>query len=161
MIPAVGAARVTPIQAWRLGGRKSRRRTVVLTTLAAAVLLTVPILHVHAATDGMLAFRRHVFFDLPLMTVGLFAIAPVVLLALAGPVGRVLGWVLRVHPLLVSRHVLRTRWRSAAVVTALALCLTLVVASNTETESILAATKLPTSFPDLLVILPDGVERPG
>ena len=82
-----------------------------------------------------------------------------VLLVLAGPAGRVLGWVLRVHPLLVGRHVLRTRWRSAAVVTALALCLTLVVAANTETESILAATKLPTSFPDLLVILPDGVER--
>ena len=158
-LPAILAARMTPVQARRIGGRGPRRWVWAVTLPAAAVLLAAPMLHICAADEADEAIRGYVLWGQAALTCGIFLAAPLILLAMAGPVGRLAGWALRVHPSLVGRHVLRTRWRSAAVGTALALCVSLVVSAHTQAESILASVKLPTGFPDLLMILPTGVRH--
>ncbi|NQU75583.1 MAG: FtsX-like permease family protein [Planctomycetes bacterium] len=156
LLPALAASRMTPVQAYSISGR-STRRWPIATAVAAAILLAVPMVQLQLTNDPLTAVRMHVFIGLPLLACGLFLACPPVLAALAGPIARGLGLLLRVHQQLVGRWILGARWRSTAVVTALALCVSLVVAANTETESLLASFKLPTQFPDLLVILPSGV----
>jgi putative ABC transport system permease protein len=157
LLPAIAATRVSPIQARRMYGRAPRRHAWMVCAPAAAVLLAVPSLMLWLENEGRRAVFGHIFIGLPMMAIGMFLLAVVVLPWVAGPIGRLVGVALRVHPDLAGRYVVSARWRSAAVATALGLCVALVVSANTETESVLAGTALPTQIPDLIIVLPDGV----
>jgi len=159
LLPALAAGRVSPIQAQRPSGRSGRWVVIPVAAVLAAALAVVPMALLHAITDPQVALYVHVSVALPLMTVSVLLIAPAVLAATVYPVSGAVGWALRLAPHLIRRSLLRNRWRSAAIITAVALCVTLVVSAHTQTESLLAGGALPTGFPDLLVVAPDGIER--
>jgi len=158
-LPALAAARMTPVRAYRPRGVPTRRWVTGALTCAGVVFTVVPLWMVYSTTDPWTALGQHATIGLPMLLVGHFLLAPWLLWLIAHPLGRGLGVLLRIHPSLIARQVLRTRWRSAALVVAVGMCVGLVVRGQTETESMLAGVELPDNFPDLLVIMPTGVER--
>ncbi len=159
LLPALAAGRVSPMQAQRPSGRSARWQVIPIAAIIAAALAVVPMAVLEATTDAQTILYVHVFVALPLMAVSVLLIAPAVVAAVAYPATWAIGWALRLAPHLIRGHVLRSRWRGAAMVTAVALCVTLVVSAHTQTESLLAGAALPTGFPDLLVAIPGGIDR--
>jgi len=103
--------------------------------------------------------QGHVWLGLPLMAVGTMLMTPLALWMLVPTAGRLAAGLARIPRALAGRQILRARWRSAAVVTALALCVALVVSAHTQSAGLLAGSKLPTGFPDLMIALPGGIDR--
>jgi len=158
-IPAIGASRLTPVRAYRPRGWSPRRWVTVLLAALGVVFTCIPLWMVHTTDDRWVALDLHAAIGMPLLMVGHFLLAPWLLWLIAHPLGRVLGWVMRIHSSLIARQVLRTRWRNAALVMAIGMCVGLVVRGRTESESMLAGAQLPTDFPDLMVVMPTGVPR--
>lgn len=159
LLPAWTAWRIPPIQAQRLTGRAGRWWAAPVAGAAGVALLAFPAALLHNAGELEPALYRHALFGVPAMIAGVFLLAPLVLTAMAWSTGSPLGAVVAVDGRLLGRQVVRHRWRAAAVVTALAVCVAMMISAPTQTESLIAGRSLPTEFPDLLVIAPMGVSR--
>lgn len=158
LLPAIEASRVLPIQAYRPRSRQPRPRAAAVAAAVGAVLLVVPLAWVYSVGDAFWALYGYVFLGIPLMVAGLFLITPAVFVTAGWLLAWICGVVLRIPPSLVAGQLRWGRWRSAAVATAVTMCVSLVVAVNTQTESLLAGSDLPNDFPDLLVIVPEAID---
>lgn len=159
ILPAIGAARTSPMQACRPRGRMVRRWTLALATIIGLGVILLPLLWVYRVNDVTVALYGYVFVGMPLLVCGFFLLTPLLLTTLGRGIGWVAGKAIRVSPRLINGQVQLARWRSAAIAIAVALCVALVVTANTRTESLLAGWKLPTGFPDLLVFVPEGMDQ--
>jgi len=160
VVPALNAARVSPIAATRPEARPPRAwlkwplaagGALIFAALAAVVLGSTSWAPERLAAVVVIAW--------PLGLVGMMAILPLVIAAVGWLLRRPAAVLLRLPHRLVSVHVGRTPWRSALVACALAVGVSLVVNLLTNTESIIAGWEVPRQFPDAIMWLPLGVDE--
>ncbi len=156
LLPAVAAARTSPMQAYRVSGRSGWRWTVLVAAAIGLVFAAVPMMLVRSAQDVRTAMFGHVFVGLPAFAAGLLLLAPAILALVAWPIGSLAARTLGIARSLVVRQIGRARWRHAAIVTAVAICIALVVSAHTETESLINGSRQLTDFPDLVIGSPKG-----
>ncbi|NLF33101.1 MAG: ABC transporter permease, partial [Planctomycetes bacterium] len=125
-LPAVAAARLSPLRAYRPRAAAPRRWTVLVLGVLGLVFTAIPLAMACAVEDRWTALAQHTWIGLPLLAAGQFLLAPWLLWLVAHPLGRLLGWLGGLHGGLIVRGVLRGRWRNAALVTAVAMCVGLV-----------------------------------
>lgn len=156
-IPAAWAARVTPMEAFRMPARTLRPRWLIVSAGAGVVLLAVPWVYAATVTQPHWLIGGMVLLGIPSAIAGMFLVSPLLLATLGRALARLMGPVLRLGPALVDGQLRHALWRSAAVATAVGLCLAMVASAYMRTESIVAGVELPTDFPDMVVLAPQGL----
>jgi len=154
-VPAINAARVSPVAASRPEARAPRAWTRLPIALGGAALFAALAWAVWGRdTVSTRRLALTVVAAWPIGLVGTVAVLPLVI-GLAGRVlRRPVAWLLRLPARLTAVHLGRASWRSALVAGALAVGVSLVVNLLTNTESIIAGWALPRRFPGVALGLP-------
>ncbi|MFT3786143.1 MAG: FtsX-like permease family protein [Tepidisphaeraceae bacterium] len=172
LIPAIIASRASPLEAMTHQANTPKARFPIRSLVAGAILTSLDTIVVFCPLDDLgrrigsayLAEHGHevmvyVRFALtvPCLMIGLFLIAPTVVLIVEKLLGRVLAMVTKTRVELLRQQLSGSSWRAAGTAAALMVGLTVLVVMNAQGRSTLQAWRIPTRFPDVFLFVNAGM----
>jgi len=166
LLPAWWATRVRPLEAMAPSAKPPSRRVPYLCAIAGLILVSVDPLILFLHWDQILAGRvvnplamqrqitlaGHFALGLPTMMLGFFLLAPIFVVALETIFGPLVAWTLRLTSSLLRQQLSGGVWRAAGTCAALMVGLSILIAMETQGNSMLKAWELPDKFPDVFII---------
>lgn len=161
IMPAVGAARIDPLEAMATlaHGRASRTTPPLMLTLVGLALISLdPIAaFVRLPAGWQLEYEReirfyaHFILGLPGLMIGFFLLAPLFVWLIDKLLSRPVGAMLGVGHALVRQQLSGGLWRAAGTCAALMVGLSVLVVMHTQGHTALMSWQLPDKFPDVFV----------
>jgi putative ABC transport system permease protein len=166
LLPAWWATRVRPLEAMTPQATPSSRFAPYLAAIPGALLVGVDpaILFAPWSTwlagkvDDPIAVQRqitvigHFIFGLPTMMLGFFLIAPLLVVLIEKIAAPTVARVMSLTGTLLRQQLSGGVWRVAGTCSALMVGLSILIAMETQGNSILSAWQLPDKFPDIFIV---------
>ncbi len=165
LLPAWWATRVSPLEAMAPSAAPSSNRTPLLCGILGLLLICCdPVLmfsplerFLSASGDiditaKMIRFYGHFFVGLPTLMIGFFLIAPSFVIVLEYVAGPMVAIILRMRYALLRQQLSAGVWRAAGTCAALMVGLAILIAMETEGNSMLTGWQLPDKFPDIFIV---------
>ena len=164
LLPAWWATRVRPLEAMSPSAEPASRRAPIWSALFGLVLVSIDpaVLFVpwtdwiHSANPIQTAqFARlvvHFIIGIPAFMVGFFLLGPAFVVLLDKIASPVVSLVLGLNPGLLRQQLSSGLWRSAGTGAALMVGLAILIAMETQGNSILKGWQLPDRFPDIFIV---------
>ena len=165
LLPAWWATRVRPLEAMAPSAAPSSNRVPVFCGIFGLILaccdptlMFAPFERLFTGsadvdqTVKMIRFYGHFFVGLPTLMFGFFLLAPTFVIVLERLAGPVLAVILRMHYALLRQQLSTGVWRAAGTGAALMVGLAILIAMETEGNSMLKGWELPDQFPDVFIV---------
>jgi putative ABC transport system permease protein len=166
LLPAWWATRVRPLEAMAPMANPSSKSVPWLAAIPGLLLIAVDpaILFTHWSVmladkvDNPIAVQRqitvigHFILGLPTMMLGFFLIAPLFVVLLEKVAAPSLAKVMQLKGALLRQQLSGGVWRVAGTCAALMVGLSILIAMETQGNSILSAWQLPDKFPDIFIV---------
>jgi putative ABC transport system permease protein len=166
LLPAWWATRVRPLEAMAPMATPPSTRTPYLCAIAGLLLIAIDpaILFINwyrllsghmndpIAAQRAITVFGHFAIGLPTMMVGFFLVAPLFVVTLEKLFGPPLAVMLRITASLLRQQLSGGVWRAAGTCAALMVGLSILIAMETQGNSILKSWELPDKFPDVFII---------
>lgn len=156
LMPAFFAMRVSPLEAMTPLAQDKADRLPWRVALLGVVLIALDPIILHLPVDASpvgraIRFYGHFSVGLPLLLVGFFLMAPMIVWIIARVIAPVLGFILRIPAGILRGQLSTGLWRSAGTCAALMVGLSVLVVMQTHANSMINGWKIPTRFPDVFI----------
>ena len=151
MIPAIGAGRVSPLEATRPRSQRPTLTPILLVGLLAAALLAAQRFWLVPHVQRSIWFIYWSSAAVSALYVGYALAAPLLVRLVAAPAVRIAGLVLRVRGVLLADQVGHAVWRGAGICCGLMVGLSLLVTILIVNASIVRGWSFPREFPEAYV----------
>ncbi len=165
LLPAWWATRVRPLEAMSPSATPSSRWIPLICGVFGLLLISCDPLLLFSPIDRlfqaspeseqtvkMIRFYGHFFVGLPTLMVGFFLLAPSFVIVLERVAGPVVAVILRMQYTLLRQQLSSGVWRAAGTCAALMVGLAILIAMETEGNSMLKGWQLPDKFPDIFIV---------
>jgi ABC-type lipoprotein release transport system permease subunit len=164
LLPAWWATRVRPLEAMAPSAEPPSRKAPIWSALAGLVLVSIDPLILftpwtdllHGANPIQTAqFARlivHFVVGIPAFMIGFFLLGPAFVVLLEKVASPVVSLVLGLNPGLLRQQLSSGIWRSAGTGAALMVGLAILIAMETQGNSMLKGWELPDRFPDIFIV---------
>jgi putative ABC transport system permease protein len=162
LLPAWWATRVRPLEAMAPSAEPPSRKAPLWAGLAGLVLVVIDPLILFlpwetwfpGTAGGALLYRLvlHFVFGIPSFMLGFFLLGPAFVVLLEKLASPVVSLILGLDPGLLRQQLSSGLWRSAGTGAALMVGLAILIAMETEGNSMLKGWTLPDRFPDIFIV---------
>jgi putative ABC transport system permease protein len=166
LLPAWSATRVSPLEAMVPLARPSSNRLPVICAIAGLLLIAVdPLImfgpweswlngHVHdpVQTARLTQFYGHFIVGLPTLMFGFFLLAPAFVWILERVAGPIVAAMLGLRFAILRQQLSSGLWRAAGTCAALMVGLSILVAMETQGNSLIQGWQIPDKFPDIFIV---------
>lgn len=167
LMPAWQAMRISPLAAMNPLADPPRYRSAWLATAIGLLLIAVdPFMLLGpldwltgrmGADQGAMATRTlklyfHVFVGVPGVIIGVFLLAPLVVLAIDGLASPALSRLMGVRPILLRQQLSSGLWRAAGTASAMMVGLAVLIVMQVLGRTVVLSWRLPDKFPDLFIV---------
>ncbi len=173
LLPARLATRVDPLEAMSLQAATPSARAPILAALAGLVLISVDSLLIFGAADSLLAahfsngaeiarqfkFYGHFFIGLPSIMFGFFLLAPSFVWILERVAGPAIAAALGLNFSILRQQLSSGISRAAGTCAALMVGIAILVAMETQGNTMLQGWRIPDKFPDVFIVSWPGLSE--
>jgi putative ABC transport system permease protein len=166
LLPAWSATRVSPLDAMVNVAKPSSPRLPWLCAIIGLLLIAVDPLLMYGpwerfsgdnAADAMtlarqIKFYGHFILGAPCMMLGFFLVAPMFILVLEFVYGPLVAWMMSLHYAVLRQQLSNGLWRVAGTCAALMVGLAILIAMETQGNSMLQGWRIPDKFPDIFIV---------
>lgn len=160
-MPALAAGRVDALEAMATVARPASRRLPILCAILGAAMLAIdPLVASLGGISSEVRLIAHLALGLPSLLLGLFLIAPLVVIVVEKLLSPLVARVMALEPAVLKQQLTGGLWRTAGTVGALMVGLAVLIVVQSHGRSMLGSWQLPDHFPDLLIYAPLGLTDP-